>query len=113
MYGIDTLGVEAVAAPELQLQPLEAASHLLGAPRHVVGIAEPDRPRRRRAGARQPEQLVDGPTDELALEIVQRGVDRRAGGLLARRQAGHDLLDRERVVADEARMLLDIRECRL
>ncbi len=42
------LDVETVPPAELQLQPLETRIDLLGAARHVVGIAEPDRPRGRR-----------------------------------------------------------------
>ena len=48
--GAHALEVEPVAPAELQLQPPEPARRgLLGAARHVVGIAEPDRPRGRRA----------------------------------------------------------------
>ena len=48
--GADALEVEPVAAAELQLQPPEAALRgRLGPARHVVGVAEPDRPRGRRA----------------------------------------------------------------
>ena len=50
----------------------------------------------------EPEQLVDRPPDELALEVVQRGVDRGARSELARGQPRHDLLERERVVAERA-----------
>ena len=48
----DALDIEAVAAAELQLQPLEPARDPLRAAGHVVGVAEPDRPRRRRADPR-------------------------------------------------------------
>ena len=49
--------VEPVAAAELQLQAPEAARRGgLGAPRHVVGVAEPDRPGGRRPAAAQAEQ---------------------------------------------------------
>ena len=59
--GAHALDVEPVAAAELQLQPPEAARGcLLGAARHVVGVAEPDRPRGRRPVAAQPEQPPDG-----------------------------------------------------
>src|SRR5207253_3235275 len=55
------LRVEAVAAAQLELQALEAAAYALRAARHVVGIAEPDRPRGRRGGARgapRPESIA-------------------------------------------------------
>src|SRR5579884_2024707 len=107
------LDVETVARAQLELQPPEAADRALGAPRHVVGIAEPDRPARRRPAPRQPEQLVDGPPDELPLQVVQRRVDGRPGGELARGQPGQDLLERERIVAEELRDLVDVRERRL
>ena len=69
----DALDVEPVAAAELQLQALEpAAADLLRAARHVVGIAEPDRPRRRRPGPPQAEQLVDRQAEQLPLQVVQR-----------------------------------------
>ena len=70
-------------------------------------------------------QLVGGPTrgspsnwwtgrpSELALEIVQRGVERGARGELPLGQARHDLLERERVVAEQPGMLLDVRLRRL
>ena len=99
--GADALDVEAVAAAELQLQPLEAGRGLLGAARHVVRIAQPDRPGGRRPGAREPEQLPDRDAEELALEVVERPVERGARGVLAGRQPGLDLLERERVVAEQ------------
>ena len=46
-------------------------------PGHVVGVAEPDRPRCRRALAAQPEQLVDRHAGELSLKIVEGPVDPR------------------------------------
>ena len=75
-------------------------SDLLRAPRHVVRVAEPDRPRRRRPGPAQAEQLVDRLAGELALQVVSACVDRRARRVLARRQARRDLVERERVVAE-------------
>ena len=109
----DALDVETVAAAELQLEAPEPIERLLGAAGHVVGIAEPDRPARRRPGATEPEQPPDGLAEELALQVVQRGVDRRARGELARGQALHHLLERERVVAQQLRVLLDVRLRRL
>src|SRR2546430_6624258 len=53
------LDVEAVAAAELEFEAPKPVQCLLGAASHVVGIAEPDRPARRRAGATQPEQAPD------------------------------------------------------
>ena len=47
----DALDVETVATAELQLEAPEPIECLLGAAGHVVGIAEPDRPARRRPGA--------------------------------------------------------------
>ena len=41
---------------------------------------------------------------------MKRGVDRGPRGELALRQPRHDLLDRERVVADELGVLLDVGE---
>src|SRR5581483_9454028 len=106
----DALAVESVAAAELQLEAAEASAHALGASRHVVGVAEPDRPARRWAGPRQAEQLVDGTADQLSLQVVQGRVDRRACGPLAGRQPRHDLLERERILAERAGVLLDVCE---
>ena len=98
--GTDAVDVEAVAAAELQLEALEAAvGDPLRAARHVVRVAEPNRPRRRRPGPTQSEQLVDGLSRELALEVVQRVIDGCAGCLLARRQTFRELVERERIVA--------------
>src|SRR5437764_1064283 len=90
----------AIRTPHSTLQPQEAAGRPLCPGGHVVGIAEPDRPGRRRPDPRQPEQLVHGPPDELSLEVVERRVDRGTRRELASRQPFHDLLDRERVVAE-------------
>src|SRR5436305_1995354 len=87
----------AAAGAELELQPLEAAPHLLRAACHIVRFAEPDRPARRRPEARQTQQAVHRLADELALQVVQRRVERRARGELALRQPRHDLLEREGV----------------
>jgi hypothetical protein len=58
--GRHAVDVEPVAAPELELEPLEAAPlGGLGALGHVVGVAEPDGPRGGRAGAKQPEKTKD------------------------------------------------------
>ena len=108
--GAHALDVEPVAAAELQLQPLEPRLRPLGAPGHVVRVAEPDRPRGRRAGARQPEQLPDRDAEQLPLQVVERAVERRACGVLAGRQPSLDLLERERVVAEQRRLLLDVGE---
>ena len=71
---------------------------LLGATGHVVRIPEPHGPRGRRTSAGQPEQPVRGDAEELALEIVERSVERRLRRLLAgdRREALADVLERER-----------------
>ena len=74
-------------AAELQLEPAEAPLlRRLRPPRHVVGIAEPDRPRRRRPFAPQAEQLVDRNAGELPLQIVQRRIERSPRRGFARRQ---------------------------
>ena len=101
LHGADPVDVEPVAAAELQLQALVPPPRdSLRAARHVVGVTEPDRPRRGRAGSAQAEQLVDGQAGQPALQVVQRMVDGRPRGLLARRQARSDLLERERIVAE-------------
>src|SRR5207248_10691973 len=70
--GTDALDVEPVACAELQLQPAVAARDLLRASGHVVGVAEPDRPRGRRPEARQTEQAPYRLTGQLALQAVKR-----------------------------------------
>src|SRR5579872_2581600 len=109
------LEVEPVAAAELQLQPAEAvlAHGLLRAARHVVGIAEPDRPRRRRAEPAQAEQAVDRQAGELPLQVVQRAVDRGARGELLAREPVEDVVERERVVAERVGVRLEVRVRRL
>src|SRR6266550_4762660 len=67
-HGADALDVEAVAPAELQLQAFEASADILGAARHVVRIAQPDRPGSRRAGALEAEELPDRQAGELAAE---------------------------------------------
>ncbi len=57
------------APPSFSFSRRNRAGDALGAARHVVGIAEPDRPRGRRAGARQPEQAPD----RLAERASRRG----------------------------------------
>ena len=79
----DALDVEPVPAAELELEAAEATERLLRAPRHVVGIAEPDRPARRRPGAPQAEQPPHRLAEQLALQVVQRGVERGSRGELA------------------------------
>src|SRR5581483_1973134 len=76
------LDVEAVAAAELQLQTAEPRRGLLGTPRHVVRVAEPDRPARRRPFASEAEEPPHRKADELALQIVEGGVDRSTCGPL-------------------------------
>src|SRR6478609_6294902 len=65
----NALDVEPVAPAELELESLEAVEHLLRAAGHVVGIAEPDRPARRGAGAAQAQEPPDGLAEELALQV--------------------------------------------
>ena len=107
--GADALDVEPVAAAELELEAPEAIERLLGAAGHVVGVAEPHRPARRRAGAPQPEQPPDGLAEQLPLQIVQRSVEGGAGRELAGGEPPHHLLERERVVAQQLGVLLDVR----
>ena len=109
----DALDVEPVAAAELELEAPEAVERRLCTARHVVGIAEPHRPARRRPGPAQPEQPPDGLAEQLALQVVERGVDRRAGGELAGRQPFQHLLERERIVPQQVGVLLEIRQRRL
>ena len=62
----------------------------------------------------QAEEAVHGNAEELPLEVVQRRVERALRRLLAveRREPVADLLERERVVADEVAVALDERERR-
>ena len=46
--------------------------------------------------------------DELSLQVVEGSVQRRARGVLAFGQPRLDLLERERVVAEERRVLLEV-----
>ena len=78
-YGADALHVEAVPAAQLELQAAEARIDPLGAAGHVVGIAEPDRPRGRRARRGQAEEPPDGQAGQLAAQVVERHVERRLG----------------------------------
>src|SRR4029077_5615714 len=71
----DALDVEPIAAAELELESPEPLERPLCAAGHVVGITEPDRPARRRPGAPETEQSPDRLAEQLALEVVQRGVD--------------------------------------
>ena len=113
--GAHALDVEPVTASELELEPLEAVADELGAPGHVVRVAEPDRPRGRRAAPWQPEQLPDRDAEQLALQVVERAVERCLRRVLARNlgEALADLLQRERIVAEQRSVLLDERERRL
>ena len=99
--GADAVDVEPVTTAQLQLQALESRRRTLGAARHVVRIPEPDRPGGRRPGAGQPEQLPNREADELSLQIVESGVERRVGGVLPLREACLDLREREGIVAKE------------
>ena len=97
----DAVEVEPVLPPELELEPLEAAPlGRLGAAGHVVGVAEPDRPRGRRAGAAEAEEPVDGDARELSLQVVERRVEGRAGRILAGRERGLDLVERPGIVTE-------------
>ena len=110
--GADAVDVEPVAAAELQLEAGEPWRRQLRSARHVVGIAEPDGPRRRRAGPGQAEQPPDRDAEQLRLEVVEGAVERRPGRVLARWQSALDLLERERVAAEPARRRLEIRKRR-
>src|ERR671934_73891 len=77
-HGAHAFHVESVARAELELQPQEAVIDLGGTARHVVGIAEPDRPRGRRSCTPEPEQPPDGNARELPLQVVYSGVERSA-----------------------------------
>ena len=59
---------------------------------------------------RSPSSRQTGWPSELALQVVERGVERRARRELARREPLDHLLERERVVAQELRVLLDVRQ---
>ena len=100
--GADALDVEAVAAAQLQLQALEGRAGALGLARHRVRVVQRDRPGGRRAEPAVAEQAPDGDAGELAAEVVQRTVDRRLAGVLARPfgEPRLDLVERERVVAE-------------
>src|SRR5207247_874245 len=102
--GADTVEVEAVAPAELQLQPAEARRGALRTARHVVGIAEPDRPAGRRPLAAEAQQPPDWQLGQLAAEIMERMVEGGARGLRIRcaRQGGENLVERERVAAQRA-----------
>src|SRR6266480_8053619 len=102
--GADTVEVEAVAPAELQLQPAEAWRGALRTARHVVRIAEPDRPAGRRPLAAEAQQPPDWQLGQLAAEIMERMVEGRARGLRMRsaRQGGENLVERERVAAKSA-----------
>ena len=56
---------------------------------------------------------MDRAADELALQVVQCGVERRAGGVFARGEPVEHLFERERVVAERLRVLLHIGQRRL
>jgi hypothetical protein len=86
---------------ELELEPLEPG-HGLRAARHVIGIAEPDRPGGRRPGALEPEEPPHGLAGDLPAQVVECRVERRLGGHLAwpGGKPSADLLERERVVSE-------------
>ena len=60
--------------------------------------------------AAQAEQPVHRQAEQLALEVVQRRVDRGARGELLARQPVEDLVERERIVAERVRVRLEVRE---
>ena len=108
--GADALDVEAVAAAELELEPAvrrarpspRACAMSSGSPSQIVqevGGPVLGSPRSRNVGIAQ----------ELSLEVVQRGVERRLRRLLAwsSGEALADVLERERVVADERAVIVD------
>ncbi len=109
--GPHALDVEPVAASELQLQAAEVAADGLRAPGHVVGIAEPDRPRGRRAAALEAEQAPHRLADELPAEVVQRAVEPGLRRVLAGDlgQAVPDRLEGEGIVAEEGSRLVQER----
>src|SRR5438132_935639 len=78
------------AAAELELEPPEAAEGPFGAVRHVVGVAEPNCPARRRPSAPEAEQAPYRLAEELPVEVVERGIERCARRELARRQPRED-----------------------
>src|SRR6266536_661492 len=94
-------GPDAAAPAELQLEPAEARRGALRTARHVVGIAEPNRPAGRRPLAAEAQQPPDRQAGQLAAEIMERMVEGRARGLRMRRarQGGENLVERERVAA--------------
>src|SRR5206468_4775429 len=108
----DALDIEPVARAELQLETPEAplGSRLLRTARHVVRVAEPDRPRRRRAPAAQAQQAVNRQAEQLSLQVVQRCIERPARGELLRRQPLEDLVEREGIVAQGWRVFLEVRD---
>src|SRR5829696_584739 len=65
-HGAHALDVEAVARTELELEPPEPWRRTLRPPRHLVGVAEPHRPRRRRPRARETQKAPNRKADELA-----------------------------------------------
>src|SRR5438270_7423 len=65
------------------------------------------------SSARSPPRAEDsraGQLAQLALQAVERRVDRRTGRPLAGREPRTDLVERERVVPEHARVLLEIGE---
>src|SRR5204863_8179105 len=100
--GRDPLEVEPVAAPELQLEPPEPGG-ALRLPGHLVGIRQADRPRRGRSGPAETEEAPHWKAEELAAEVVEGRVERGHRGPLdpRRRQPCTDLLESERVVAEQ------------
>ena len=81
---------------------MKAARNCLGPPRHVVGIAQPDRPRRGRPGGPEPEQTVERHAGLLRAQVVQRGIDGPACSLLALGQARVDLVEGPGIVAQQS-----------
>ncbi len=106
------IDVEPVATAELELEA-EKVRRLRGPRGHVVGISQPDRPRRRRACLTETEQSPHRQPHESPLQIVQRGVERGARCELALGKPAFDLVERERIVSEKVCVLLDVRERRL
>ena len=104
-HGADALDVEAVAAAELQLQPPEARAAARSA-RRAMSSGSPSQTVHEVGGPARgrPSSRHTGRPSELPAEVVQRRVERRLrrplAGLLLQPRA--DLLERERVVAEQS-----------
>jgi hypothetical protein len=100
--------VAAVARTELQLQAQKPVGHSRRSVAHVVGIPEPDRPRRRRAEPAHAEQSPHGDTGQLSLQVVERRVERGPRRPLAGLEPLLDLVQGEGVVAERVGRLFDV-----